>query len=88
MTKENIMYDSLFDKYIINYRNIGYNSDNESIHQLLVLTLPNTKDIITMYPLDGTESIFTLEELEEKPKVIVKRLSQIEKFNKKYNTNK
>ena len=87
LTKDNVTYDSLFDKYVLKYRDIGYGMDNESIHQLMVLTLPNTKDIITMYPCVGTESIFTLEELEEKPKPKVKRLSQIEKFNMKYGNN-
>ncbi|MBQ9024252.1 MAG: hypothetical protein IJ105_03410 [Bacilli bacterium] len=87
LIKDNIIYDSLFDKYIIKYRDIGYSMNNETIHQLMILTLPNTKDIITMYPYDGTESIFTLEELEEKEKPKVKRLSQIEKFNMKYGNN-
>lgn len=84
LTKDKVVYEFLFDKYIINYRNIGYNQNKEIVHQLLILTVPDTKDIITMYPLDGTESIFTLEELEEKDKPKVKRLSQIEKFNMKY----
>ena len=87
MNKENLIYDSVFDKYIIKYPNIGVNTDNENIHQLAVLALTDTKDIITMYPCDGSESIFVLEELEEKPKSKVKRLSQIEKFNKKYGNN-
>lgn len=84
LNPENIMYDSIFDKYIVKYQNIGFNKDGESIHQLLILTMPNTDNIITMYPCDGTESIFNLEELEEREKPKVKRLSQLEKFNKKY----
>ena len=84
MNDENVTYDSLFDKYMVKYPNIGINMDNESIHQILVLTLPNTKDIITMYPCDGTESVFNLEELEEKAKPKVKRLSQVDKFKQKY----
>ena len=40
-----------------------------------------------MYPYDGDESMFNLQELDEKPKVKVKRLSQIEKFNMKYGNN-
>ena len=87
MDKEKIIYDSMFDKYIVKYPNIGTNKNNENIHQLCILTLPDTNDIITMYPCDGTESIYNLEELEETTKPKVKRLSQIEKFNKKYGNN-
>lgn len=87
MNDQNITYDDIFDKYIIKYPNIGVNKDNENIHQLAIITLPNTKDIINMYPYDGDESMFNLQELDEKPKVKVKRLSQIEKFNMKYGNN-
>ena len=59
--------------------------NGDTINQLTILTLPNTKNVVTMYPCDGTESIFTLEELEEIPKPKVKRLTQSEKFYKKYN---
>lgn len=87
LSKDNVIYDSLFDKYIIKYPNAGYDKDNHNINQMLVITLPNTKNILTMYPYDGSESMFVLEELEEKEKPKVKRLSQIEKFNKKYGMN-
>lgn len=83
LSSEKVIYDSVFDKYVLKYPNIGVNMDGENIHQLLVLTLPNSKDIINMYPYDGTESVFNLEELEEKPKPKVKRLTQTDKFNRK-----
>ena len=84
LDSEKVMYDSVFDKYILKYPYVGVNINGENIHQLQVLTLPNSKDIITMYPCDGTESIFNLEELEEKPKPKVKRLSQTDKFNRRF----
>ena len=79
------IYENLLDKYIIKYPNVGINMNGDTINQLTILTLPNTKNVVTMYPCDGTESIFTLEELEEMPKPKVKRLTQSEKFYKKYN---
>lgn len=85
--EETAIYDSMFDKYIIKYNNIGFNVKNgDNVNQLTILTLPDTDKIITMYPCDGSESIFTIEEFEPKEKPKVKKLSQIEKFNKKYGT--
>ena len=84
---EPVIYDSMFDKYITKYNNIGFNVKNgDNVNQLAILTLPNTDKIITMYPCDGSESMFNLEEFEPKEKPKVKKLSQIEKFNKKYGT--
>ena len=85
LTSENVIYDSSYDKYIIKYSYVGSCKDNANIHQLSVITLPGTKDIITMYPLNGNESNIIVEEHDQPKKNKVKRLSQIEKFNKRYN---
>ena len=86
LTDENVIYDTCFDKYIVKYNGIGMDIDDNNINQLMVITLPGTKNIITMYPVDGSESIFIHDEYEEKEKKVVKRLTQIEKFNKRYNS--
>ena len=85
LTKDNAVYDSSYDKYIVRYNYVGINENNDNIHQLLVITLPGTKDIITMYPLNGDESNIIVEEYDKPKEKKVKRLSQIEKFNKRYN---
>ena len=55
---------------------------SEIINQLEVVTLPGTKDILTMYPRKGTDAF--LDETEKPEQGPTKRLSQIDKFNKKY----
>ena len=85
LTDDNIVYNSSFDEYIIKYNSVGSNISDGNINQLQVVTLPGTKNIITMYPYDGSDSLLTLEEPKKKDTPKVKRLSQIEKFNKRYN---
>ena len=80
---DNKIIESIFDKYIIDYNNIGFYEDN-SLNQLVVYTLPNTKDILTMYPINADEVVYDMDE-EKINKEPVRRLSQIEKFNKRYN---
>lgn len=48
LTKENISYGSDADVYIINHDNIAPNCNEYN-----VVTVPNTKQIITMYPSQG-----------------------------------
>ena len=67
---------NLVDCYILNYPNVGYCEDKIS-DLLKVITLPNTKEIVTMYPYVKNKAL-----LKSKPKV--KKLSQIDKFNQKY----
>ena len=88
LTKDNIIYDGSFDKYMVRINNVGFSKNDNTINQLAVLTIPGTKDIITMYPTEGNESELIIEEPEVKTEEKkVKRLSQIEKFNKKYGNN-
>ena len=79
----------LSDEYFLSIPKVGV-IDSISTDWLKVVCLPNTHDIITMYPtIIGSEDEEQEEIIEESPKTKVrKRLSQIEKFNARYNSNK
>ena len=71
---ETTLFDNTFaDEYIISYPNVG-----EGIDYVRVITIPNTKKIITMYPYD---KIYIKN---EQSKQKVRQMSRIDKFNKKY----
>ena len=77
----------VFDSYIINYNKIGICSEifmSKQSNQVVVVTLPNTHNIITMYPTKNDDMIIE----EEKKEVKVKKMSQIEKFYKRYGSKK
>ncbi|MBE6157316.1 MAG: tetratricopeptide repeat protein [Firmicutes bacterium] len=78
LTPDKLQKIELVDIYYLDYENIGYAMTGEQANKLKVVVIPNTKQIINMYPIYDDKN-----KIEEKPKV--KRLSQIEKFNKKYN---
>lgn len=67
------------DVYYVNYKDVGTSVDGTTVDNIRVVTVPLTKNIITMYPYSNIK----VQKKEEQPKV--KRMSQIEKFNKKYN---
>lgn len=73
-----------FDMYKITMENIGSKNNSQV---LSVICLPNTKNILTMYPDLNPE--FILDDLEiesyETKNSKRRKLSQIEKFNLKYN---
>ncbi len=50
MILENMVYEDLFDIYIIDHPNVGYNLEGQLVDQIAVITIPGTKNIITMYP--------------------------------------
>lgn len=82
LIRENLYYRDFSDVYIVDYSDIGMAENNEIANAIKVVTIPNTLDIITMYPVN--RQVYKKEMSEEvHPKQ--KRLSQIEKFNKKYN---
>ncbi len=87
--KENEYYrNNFFDEYIIEYKNSGiFNGVLQNY--IKVVTLPNTKDIITIYPFSKMKQK-KLNYTEENyvSKKYVKRLSQIEKFYKRYGNKK
>ena len=85
---KNNIPDLYFDKQILYFHDIGVsipnyeNDQKEIINQLEVVLLPETKDILTMYPRKGTDAY--LDEKEDESPSKPKRLSQIDKFNKRY----
>lgn len=50
MTDDNKINNSVFDVYEIDYPNAGYSPNGEIINRIRVVTIPETLDIITMYP--------------------------------------
>jgi len=83
---EGRMFDNIIESsYIFRYENCG-RVGSRRVDYLEVITLQNSNDIIMIYPYENKERI-SCEDLtpikEDVPKV--KRLSQIEKFNQRYN---
>ena len=83
----NAIADSFFDKHILYYKDVGISipdaptEESETINQLAVVTLPDTKDILTMYPRKGSDASLDEAVL---PEHKTKKLSRIDKFNMKY----
>lgn len=79
----------LSDEYLLSIPKVGV-IDSISTDWLKVVCLPNTQDIITMYPaIIGSEDEEKEQIIEEPPKTKArKRPSQIEKFNARYNPKK
>lgn len=73
------------NNYIFKYDNCGY-IKNTRTNYFEVITLKDTNKLITMYPCDYGKNYdyIDINYLKEEKKSNVKRLSQIEKFNKKY----
>lgn len=86
---ENIIAINIFSKYKIRYENIGeYNG--QQLDYLVVVTIPYSNEIITMYPSneyleEQIEEIDIPKKEERQKQKIIKRESQIEKFNRRYN---
>ena len=83
--------DFALDAYYFSIGNIGFDSStNNSCSILKVLTIPETSNIVTMYPIIGGFGEFATIDLNydvlfSKKGEKVKTLSQIDKFNKRYN---
>lgn len=86
---KNCIYPRLFeDEYIFKYNECG-RSNNKLANYFKVICFHNTNNIITMYPCNNCEKLPCIdlnyliknEPTENK----IKRLSQTDKFNKKYN---
>ncbi len=82
LKKENIIDLDIFNKYKIQYKEIGI-FNNKTVDEMIVVTKANSKDIITMYPINNSQE--EIDTFESTPKTKIKRISQIEKFNMKYN---
>lgn len=74
INEDNFYYSDFMDVYIIPYKSVGIDN-GEIINFVKAVTLPNSKDIITIFPFNKLPSI---------KKAKVKELSRIEKFNLKY----
>ena len=72
---------SLNDKYIVRYHKIVGTALNELTDTLQVITIPNSKDILTIYPIPAENGELKIEEQHVKQKV---KESQIDKFNRRY----
>ncbi len=88
---EKRLYHGFTDNvYVFRYDGCGtYN--NGVINYFKVITFNNTKDLITMYPSVNCENLPYVDlnyMRKAKDNVKVKRLSQIDKFNKRFNINK
>lgn len=77
----------LTDNYILTMPKIGY-VNGISTDQIKVICLPNTDSIISIYPTTEEDSTEEVIENERPKKKIMKRKSQIEKFNDRYKKGK
>ncbi len=75
--------DESVDKYIIDYPGAGVLGDI-SLDKIQVVTIMETKDIITFYPVSKYSLGYEYEEDFVPKKEPQKRLTQIEKFNQRY----
>lgn len=50
LSPNNIINEDVMDIYEIDYRNVGYDLEDNLVHKIRVVVLPSTKNILTMYP--------------------------------------
>lgn len=82
LSKTRRMVEHATDCYVVDYPKVG-TVQHEDVDKLKVVCLPNTHKVITMYPYKKNMQEENLEQdFEAKPKE--KRLSQIEKFYRRY----
>ncbi len=79
MTDENRIYDDILDGYIIDYPGCG-EEDGKPINQFRVVAIPNTKNIITMYP---SNEEFLPRKKDYKTDTKPKQMSRLDKFNQR-----
>lgn len=80
-------YECYSDSYIFKFDNCGM-FDNKNTNYFIVVTFHNTPYLISMYPCSNTSSnleYVDLNYLKETENKNIKRLSQIDKFNKRFN---
>ena len=86
LTEETKVRTGLVDRYVIDYPNAGYTGNGEIVNFVRVVTLPNTYDIISMFP--ATEA-FTIRKCDvrdylEKEEQKKKTNSRVAKFNNRF----
>lgn len=50
LTDDNLVNEDAMDIYEIDYRNVGYDLEDNLVHRVRVVVFPSTKNILTMYP--------------------------------------
>ena len=75
LIEDNLVSQPFTDAYIIDYPGVGVDFDGENLDSLKVVTIPNTKDIITMFPKKNNYL---------KTNNKVKKKTKVEEFNNKY----
>ena len=50
LTEDNLVNEDAMDIYEIDYRNAGYDLENNLVHHIRVVVFPSTRNILTMYP--------------------------------------
>lgn len=93
LSDKRIYPDFIDDVYIFKYDNCG-TVNQKSVNYFKVICFHNTKNIITMCPVNDNLNIpyidlnyLNQENIQEQSNPKVKRLSQIEKFNQRYKHN-
>jgi len=92
---QSIITDDFMKCYIFQINGIGYTDEDLPVNHLQVTVLPNSSDIITMFPYIGNKKnninnyndMLAVRE-DYQPIKKLKRESQIEKFNRRYGNNK
>lgn len=89
INNENPTFYDISDVYLIEFNYIVGNANGKDTNIVEVTTLPNTKNILSMYPTGKNFPISIKAYKEkEKPKINeLKRESQIDKFNRRYGSN-
>ena len=78
------LQESMNDRYIIRCnRIVGMTMDKQPTDTIKIIVVPNTKDIITMYPIAAINNKIEIENNYTSSKQKV-RESQIDKFNRRY----
>ena len=74
--------DGLYDKYLCYYKRVGKTKEQmgtrDNTNYLEVITSPDTKDIIHMYPIDGVEGPLKTDNF-QRDKVLLKKNKYIGK---------
>ena len=77
------------DVYYFKYDQCG-RSDKRMVNYFKVVCLHNSQDFITMYPVSGNDNLpyIDLNYMKKEEPAKVKRISQIDRFNQRYNIKK
>ena len=86
LTEDNqVVSTDMLDKYLVDYPNVGYTNEGKIVDKIGVVTLPGTKDIITMYP-DYDSYGVRKADIKKMPQIqkTKSQNSRIAKFNERY----